>query len=31
LSIYGGKLTSHQHTAMRVLKTLGLSRQNPQR
>jgi glycerol-3-phosphate dehydrogenase len=31
LSIYGGKLTSHRHTAMRVLKALGLSRQNPQR
>jgi len=31
LSIYGGKLTSHHHTTMRVMKKLGLSRRRRKR
>jgi glycerol-3-phosphate dehydrogenase len=29
LSIYGGKLTSHHHTMMRVMKKLGFSKPAP--
>jgi hypothetical protein len=25
LTVYGGKLTSHHHTAVRVMRELGLS------